>query len=971
MDDRRSGITDLYLKRWSEIGDIVLRAMDLPTGQRDTYLKEACGDDSWLRQAVEKALLANDESAQVPILEHAGRGALLQELRSKLAAEDGLQPGTMIATYRVLNKIGCGGMGVVYLAERADGHFHRRVAVKVLARGLESTEMTWRFTQERQILASLDHPAIARLLDAGLTPDSRPFFVMEHVEGRPIDRYCDEKRLSIEERLGLFRVVVDAVQYAHRNLVIHRDLKPANILVTNHGVVKLLDFGIAKVLPNAAEPGAGPPTHSTQLIMTPEYASPEQYRGLRVTTASDIYQLGLLLYELMCGQRPYHLDRRSQAENERAICELEPLPPSCAESVRGPRRRRSDTGEAATAHISRVRQTSVARLRRKLRGDLDNIVMMALRKEPERRYPSAERFGRDIELYLAGQPVAARKDTVVYRTRKYLRRHSIGVSFAVTLAVLAGLATWRLASERDRARMEAAKAHQVSGLLKDLLEFTDPNRLKGQEVSAEKLLEWGKQRLASDPRAQPEVQAAMMTTLGDIYRKRGMFEQAEALLERALHIRQRSKADDRCDLAETANCLAQCYFDQARYPEAEALFYQALDIRQQAFGADHPDVAATMDCLGDLFTRQARYAEARQLYSDALRIRTTVLGPDHPDVAESLANVAIVSVDIGQYSLAERQYRRALAITQQTLGADHPQAARIRTRIAYLSRARGEYTEAERLLADALRIRETAFGPEHPEVLASLNNLADHYQRFGRYRETEQLYARAMAIAEATLEADHPHLAAILNNLCALDIDQGRYSAAEPLCLRALEIRERCFRADHPLVASTLSNLARLREREGRLADADALHQRSMEICEQSPQEGDRAGELCQYAHLKVKRGLCSDSVDLFQRSLDIVRASASDTDFGSLVLEASIDLGLGEAHRCLGHHEQARSFWRQSVSVIEPVTQSGDLLEALDIKARALLRLERSHEAQVIINKLDDLGWKSPDLGPAHAGSG
>jgi eukaryotic-like serine/threonine-protein kinase len=445
-------------ERWEEIKRLFEAASELPAEERSGYLDAACAADAALRAEVKNLLLADAEAGsfiEAPAYEAATKpmGA------GEPAGRDGAPQ--RIGAYRLLSELGRGGMGAVYLAERADDEYRRRVAIKLIRRGMDSDEILRRFRHERQILASLDHPHIARLLDGGTSADGLPYFVMEHIEGEPLTDYCDRRRLSVTARLQLFRDVCAAVHYAHQSLVVHRDLKPSNILVTNDGAVKLLDFGIAKLLfASELTPLSLRQTAPGVRLMTPEYASPEQVRGETVTTASDIYALGVILYELLTGRRPYRLTRRSLHEVERIVCEQEPERPSTAIS-----RVEAEVDGAGELHalatpesVSLTREGSPERLRRRLRGDLDNIVLRALSKEPARRYGSAEQFSEDLRRHLTGLPVIARPDTFGYRSGKFIRRHKAGVAAAAAAALmLAGFGanqtaqSARLARERDRA----------------------------------------------------------------------------------------------------------------------------------------------------------------------------------------------------------------------------------------------------------------------------------------------------------------------------------------------------------------------------------------------------------------------------------------------------------------------------------------------------------------------------------------
>ncbi len=478
-------------ERWKRVESVLDAALELDPALRPDYLMTSCQGDLELRAEVERLLhsCARAEGLLAGAAP-AAFGALLQ------SPGDEAIPEGRIGPYRVLGVAGRGGMGVVYLAERADDQYRKRVALKLLRRGLDDPHLVRRFLEERQILAALDHPHIARLLDGGVTSDGLPWFALEYVEGEPIDRSCDRRRLPVEQRLRLFLAVCDAVQYAHRNLVVHRDLKPSNILVTPVGKVKLLDFGVAKLLAG----GEAPDTTLTRAgwrAMTPEYASPEQVRGEPVTVASDVYSLGVVLYQLLAGQRPYRLRNRVPNEIERVVLEEQPGPPSAA-AARG-------DAEAAGA-----RGTTSDRLRRRLAGDLDLIVLQALRKEPERRYPTVDRLASDLRRHLQGLPVSAAPDRWHYRARKFARRHLVGVSAAIGFvlllagfAALTGLQSARTARERDR-------AERVSAFLTELLRSPDPFRGRGAAITVREVLDSAVQRLPRELGRQPGLQADLL-----------------------------------------------------------------------------------------------------------------------------------------------------------------------------------------------------------------------------------------------------------------------------------------------------------------------------------------------------------------------------------------------------------------------------------------------------------------------------
>ena len=520
---------------WQRADELLDEALDLPPGQRSPFLDRTCGDNRQLRGLVERLISA----AEIEDPEFKSGGALQGPLgdlvRTELAEEESLA-GTMVGRYRIVRELGRGGMAVVYLAERADGQFRQEVALKLLSAGLVASHVGRRFDRERQILAHARHPGVARLLDGGAGPSGRPYLVMEYVDGRPIDRYCDEEKLTVEARLDLFLQVARVVEDAHRNLIVHRDIKPSNILVTAEGHAKLLDFGIAKLLDPEATSGDAPVSGSAIRLMTPAYASPEQVRGNPVTTASDTYQLGLLLYILLTGRFPYDLGDGDPAERMRAIVQREPVRPStAASSPEG-----SPEGWPPPGHDPRTpgeiaydRGTTPAKLRRLLSGDLDAILWRALGKEPETRYGTVSQLIEDIERYKAGRTVTARPDTWAYRTGKLARRHSAvfatGAIAALLMLALGLLYTAGLVRERDRARQEAAREARVSEFVRTL--FVVPPGTG--PLTPRQILDRAVARVDLELTGEPEVQSDLLALLAGMYRDLGLQTEARALQARS------------------------------------------------------------------------------------------------------------------------------------------------------------------------------------------------------------------------------------------------------------------------------------------------------------------------------------------------------------------------------------------------------------------------------------------------------
>ncbi len=833
--------------RWYTIDRLFDEALDHAPGERAAFLRTRCGDDQALRRAVEALLNASAASGTLldtPLEARALWQAFATEEAPALAPS---LAGQRIGAYHLIEQIGRGGMGAVYRAERADGQFEQTVALKILRRGLDTEDLLQRFLQERQVLASLHHPGIAALHDGGVTSEDRPYFVMEYVAGEPVDRYCDRHRLSVEDRLALFQTIGGAVQHAHRNLVVHRDLKPSNVLVTEEGQVKLLDFGIAKLLTGETGSGtAAPRTLAGERWMTPEYASPEQVKGEAATTASDVYQLGLVLYGLLTGRRPYHVEGKTPVEVERVVCERAPTRPSTVVTQAVPA-----AAETSQEAGGRARDTSTEQLRRTLRGDLDTILLKALHKEPEQRYASAEAFVEDVRRYLRGLPIQARPDTLSYRTRKFVRRHRVGVAAAalVVLSLLGGLAgtTWQAQRAARQARLaaaEQAKAEQVTAFLVDLFEASDPYTRTTDSLTVRTLLERGVQRVEQELAQQPHAQARMLDVMGQVYRRLGQYEQARVLLERALRVRRRLYGHAHPETASTMANLALLLRQAGDYDTAEALYREALAIQRAQLGENHPDVASTMEKLAGLLRRKGEHDAAEALFRQVLARRHRTLGEEHVRIAASLNSLAILHHHMGELEEAEALSREALAIRRKLLGNGHPDVAASLNSLGALLMNERRFDEAEPLFREALAMRRKLFGPEHPSVALTLNNLALLLRERGDLEAAEPLFREALAMRRKLLDNEHPDVAFSLYTLAGLLAEKGDFEAAEAHFREALAVFRATLPEGHSLISRTLLGLGGLhlarREpeqaepllREGLRLHAAALGEAHWEVAE-------------------------------------------------------------------------------------------------------------------------------------------
>ena len=720
--------------------------------------------------------IAELKNVIIPQTRHVKRSRRLKPRHDKTVGLD-----NMIGPYRLRERIGVGGMGEVWSAEQEEP-FHRIVALKILKAGMDTKEVVARFEAERQALALMDHPCIAKVYDAGSTPMGRPFFAMELVQGLPITEYCDRHKLTTRERLELFIHLCEGVQHAHQKAVIHRDLKPNNVLITevdDRPVPKIIDFGVAKA---TAQPLTERTmfTHLGQLIGTPEYMSPEQAEltGEDIDTRTDVYSLGVILYELLAGALPFESDELRAAGFEgirRKIREEEPLNPS----------KRVTTLAETSVSIAQSRHTDPAALSSQLRGDLDWIIMKALDKDRTRRYASALDLAADIERHLTHQPVLASPPSTTYRIKKFIIRHKAGVMAAsfVVIALILGITgttvgLFRAIKAERVAREEAETANRVSQFLEELFAVSDPGEAKGDTITAREILDKGAEKIAVELQGQPLVQARLMVTMGRVYRGLGLYDQSRLLLEEALEIRRNELGEEALEMACSQEELATLLGSVGDYEAARQLFESALATREELLGNDHPEVGLTVSNLGNLYRQLRDFNKAIPLYERALEIREKVLDPDHPDVSNSLNGLAIVLEAMGKYEEALPLYKRALAI------------------------------------------REKAFGPDHPQVATSLNNLATLYWLMGNYEAARPLNARALAIQEKVLGTDHPDLTYTLNVYALLLLADDDYAGAKKVHQRALTIRQKNLRPDHPRIADSYYNLACVSALEGSREEA-------------------------------------------------------------------------------------------------------------------------------------------------------
>ena len=778
-------------RRWQQLDAALRCLLPLDGPAREDWLVTRCDADPAMAREL-RVLLERAEHAAGP-LEQA------QAVHAGAAGEPAPRAGDMIGAWRIVRTLGAGGMAEVYLVEREHDGVTQRGALKRMHLGPGSGGQA-RFERERAILASLSDARIARYYDGGIDNQGRPWLVMEYIDGQPLDAWCQAQHLDLRQRLALFRQIAGAVAHAHRHLIVHRDIKPDNVLVSADGQLKLLDFGIAK--PLQTEPGDISRTRTGVLALTPRHASPEQLRGAATSTATDVFQLGLLLYELVCGTRPFAGHESDPVALQQALCEIEPPPPS--------------------QHLPRQARDGLPP-RARVRGDLDRIVMLALRKDPAQRYASVERLDADIGHWLAGRPVSARGDAAGYRLRRFLGRHRLAtaaVAAAALVLVAASIAlalqNARVRAERDSARREAAKSAAVRDFLVGILGDADPGHTQGENIRIGQVLDAGRQRIGHSFQAQPRVRAEMLHTLGRVYHALGRHDRARTLVGQAVALR-RQWPDQRADYARSLTELAGIERDDSHLDRAVTLARQAI----AAAGEDVQASALAWNELGvDLLMRDKKMHDARAALDTALAGYARWPTPDPVRRAIARGNLAVIDYRDGRYDDAARGYRQALAVLTPKLGDRHPEVTGLLYNLARLDEQRGQYDDAAALLRRVLAAETAVLGAASPDVAIDRTRLAYVERERGHLADAADGFATALAVLRARLPAEHKRIAENLMGYAETLVDQGRPQQAANHIDEAIGILRQHFPADDWRVAEAMRIQARAWAAQGRRAQA-------------------------------------------------------------------------------------------------------------------------------------------------------
>jgi len=863
--------------RWRRIEGLFFQASEMEPGPRTAFLEGECAGDGDLLGEVRK-LLAED-----------GRSDSWTEQLVDLPWSEKGDPlvGSELGVYRLVERIAVGGMGLVYRAERTDGLFQQEVAVKLLRRETATEETRRRFELERRTLAAMNHPNIARLLDGGASAEGTPYLVMEFIHGEPIDRWCAERHLGVDERLALFRTVCSTVHFAHQNLIVHRDLKPGNILVDEHGQVKLLDFGIARLLEGADEQA---PTRTVARVLTPEYASPEQLRGATLTTASDVYSLGVVLYELLTGMRPFKAESRSAAEWERLVSEQPPTRPSAV--------------------------ATTTRLQRALRGDLDRIVLKLLHKDPARRYASAQEVADDLERYRTGRTVHARPDSWWYRTRRYVARNAMAlasVALIVGALLWGSISAWR--SKRE-AELEAEHTRIEATSFSTMTDFVMEAFLSVDQFHRKDALEPFRQTLlrqADYVRRQfvdnAHVRANLLDGLAGVCLRLSLYTEAEQLAREAYDIRRATFGEEHIEVALSLGTLGLIEYTRGAHDRAAGYFARALALQRPLPRSVHTDVAAAANNLGVALRNLGRLEDAERLHREALDLRRRD-GDRTLAVAESLNNLAGIERDRQQFDSAAEYLEQALGIRQEILGDEHPLTLQTMSNLGLTRWSQGRVDDARRLLARAEAgyrgLQESGRGAlaRTLEVRAAIAlTLADQERQGGGdglalLDEASVAFEEALAIFRELFPDTHPHVLNALSGLIQVREGQGEWDLARDAWEEYVDLLETSEAEPGMTLASGLQSYGEFLLRKGDLADAEAALARSVQILETvlDPEPGAKAAVLMDLGECRLRRGRGAEALPVLERAAELLahaRASEEARD--------ELDTLLAEARRVAG----------------------------------------------------------------------
>lgn len=855
-------------ENWEKIKEVFAAALECHPGQRAAFLDEVCAQDAALRAEVESLLSA-----------HANPVDLSNSPWPDPFVETSLE-GQTIGPYRLIKKLGEGGMGQVWLSEQTSP-VRRQVALKLIRGSIIHSALLQRFQAERQSLAIMEHPAIAKVFDAGTTPQGQPYFVMEYVEGLPITNYCDQKKLSVRERLRLFIQVCDGIQHAHQKAIIHRDIKPANILVVEvdgKPTPRIIDFGLAK----AMVPAAAGETLFTQvgaILGTPGYTSPEQADPAiqDIDTRTDVYSLGVVLYELLTGTLPFDPETFKKQSFDKILHRLRDEDPPI------PSARASKESKASSSHAER-RGTSPQQLTTQLRGDLDWITMKALERDRDRRYGTPSELAADIERHLENRPVIACPASAGYRLKKYLRRNRVAVGVgAGTLALLIAFTVVQ-AIQLRRTTRERDRANRVTDFMKNMFTVSDPSEARGNSITAREILDKSSKEIESGLSQDPLLQAQMMDIMGEVYLNLGLYPKAQSLFEQAVRIHREHLGLRSRETLDSMNKLVWVFLEQGQFEKAEKLERETLALRRELFGPEDRDTLDSQMNLANALFGEGRYAESAQVDQEALAIRRRVLPEDHSTLSE-MSNLGVTLAAMGRYREADDVYTQALAIMNRTLGPEHPETIKAISNLADNYDKEGRLAESEEITRRTLDIRRRILGPDHPDTLQNAGDVGTLLYEQGRYAEAEKMHRETLANQKRITGPEHPNTLLTMDNLANDLAALHRYPEAEQLSRETWALRQRILGLEHPDTLLSAVHLAVVYRLEGHYAQAERLTRSA--LVSQRKVLGDAHGNCASseydLALIAAAQGRREDALSLLQTALshqfgqDVSRGLESD----------------------------------------------------------------------------------------------
>jgi eukaryotic-like serine/threonine-protein kinase len=781
-------------RQWERVKELFDAALQREPGEREDFLKSACGPDDSLREEVRSLLSAYVES-----------GGLSQPFISADLPPEA-HADQLIGPYRLVRMLGEGGMGQVWLAEQTEP-LRRQVALKLIRTAVYDSSLLARFLAERQSLALMEHPAIAKVFDAGATPEGQPYLVMEYVHGEPITKYCDAKKLNLRDRLELFIKACEGVQHAHQKAIIHRDLKPANILVIEVDGVptpRIIDFGLARAI--ELQPGAA---EAETVAGTPGYMSPEQAAGSDIDTRTDVYSLGVVLYELLTGQTPF------RAEDWRDLPLAQALERAQSQKTLRPSAKAAEKS-AAAIQAAEQRQCRSGRLASQLAGDLDLIALKALEKERQKRYGTPSELAADVRHYLRHEPVEAHPPSLTYHLRRYARRHRVGVAMAALLvlllvgfAALQALQLRRIARERDR-------ANRITDFMTGMFKVSNPSEAHGNQVTAREILDKASGNIGAGLSQDPALQAQLMAVMGAVYENLGIYDRAQTLYSQATDIDRRLEGAEGDDTLKEQALLAWMEYRRGKYADAEKTLRQVLAIRERRSGTRNASTMTVMDYLGAVLNEEGHSREAETMLREVVAFRQRTLGSANPDTLVAMNHLALALQGEGRWSEAEPLDREEVVLWRQVEGADSERGLFAADNLAIILYREGRLAEAETLDRQTLEDKRRILGPDHPETVRSMNTLAAVLTDEGKLNEAKALAEQVVAIRTRVLGPDHPLTFSAMSNVGEVLTRLGDYDAAERILKQSREGEIRVLGLDDPKTALSTYNLACLELKRGR-----------------------------------------------------------------------------------------------------------------------------------------------------------